>query len=259
MGEIHRNRFKERLLAGERQIGLWVAMGSPTTAEIAAGAGFDWLLIDGEHGPNDLTTVLEQLRAIKAAGGCSIVRPANGDPVMIKQVLDLGARTLLIPMVNTAEQAELMVRSMRYAPRGIRGVGASVARSGDWGRTPHYMRDAERQLCLLVQAESRQALDNLEQIVDVDGVDGVFIGPADLSASLGHPDDMTNPDVQRDIEHAIRTIVAHGKAAGALAFDPRLVRRYLDWGATFIAVAGDTDVFVHGLEREVETYRSMLD
>ncbi len=259
MNKIGRNKFKERLLAGDKQFGLWVAMGSPTTAEIAASSGFDWLLIDGEHGPNDLTTILEQLRAIKAAGGCSIVRPSNADPVLIKQVLDLGARTLLIPMVNTAEQAELMVRSMRYAPRGIRGVGASVARSGDWGRTPHYMRDAEKELCLLVQVESRQALDNLEEIVDVDGVDGVFIGPADLSASLGHPDDMENPDVQRDIEHAIRTIVAHGKAAGTLAFDPRLVKRYVEWGATFVAVAGDTDVFVHGLEREVETYKAMVN
>ncbi|MDF7665598.1 HpcH/HpaI aldolase/citrate lyase family protein [Bifidobacterium sp. ESL0745] len=249
------NAFKEALKTDQRLLGLWLAFGSATTAEISADAGFDWVLIDGEHGPNDLTTILAQLRALYGYPISPIVRPANSDPVLIKQVLDLGAQTLLLPMVNTREQAEAMVRATRYAPEGIRGVGGAIARSGRWGRIPNYMRVAADDLCVLVQVESRQALENIDEIASVDGIDGVFIGPADLSASLGHPDDAANADVQESIHHAFDVIASHGKAIGSLAFDTDLAKKYFEWGANFIAVAGDTDLYVHALEDEVRKFR----
>lgn len=252
---IARNEFKEALAKGRRQLGLWLAFGSSTAAEISAGGGFDWLLIDGEHGPNTLTGILDQLRAIHGYPCTPIVRPASPDPVLIKQVLDLGAQTLLLPMVNTKEQAELMVRAARYAPAGIRGVGSVLARSGQWGRIDNYMRDASKEICILVQVESQEALGNVDEIAAVEGIDGVFIGPADLSASLGHPDEAENPEVQEAIHQAFTAITKHGKAAGSLAFDGALARKYFDWGATFIAVAGDTDLYVKALDREVSLFR----
>ncbi|NEG90045.1 HpcH/HpaI aldolase family protein [Bifidobacterium aerophilum] len=233
--------------------GLWIAMGSSTSIEIAAEIGYDWLLIDGEHGPNDLTGILAQLRACHGYPTTPIVRPAAADPVLIKQVLDLGAQTLLVPMVNTREEAELMVRAVEYAPSGIRGVGGVIARSGRWGLIPDYMATARDEICLIVQVESREALDNIDEIAAVDGIDGVFIGPADLSASLGHPDDAGA--IQDEIHRAFDMIASHGKAIGSLAFDPATARKYFEWGASFVAVAGDTDVYVRGLAAELEQYR----
>ncbi|WEV59168.1 HpcH/HpaI aldolase/citrate lyase family protein [Bifidobacterium sp. ESL0728] len=249
------NAFKEALKSDRKLLGLWLAFGSATAAEISADAGFDWVLVDGEHGPNDLTTILEQLRALYGYPVNPIVRPANSDPVLIKQVLDLGAQTLLLPMVNTREQAETMVRAAHYAPEGFRGVGASLARSGRWGRIPDYMRVAADDICILVQVETKEALANVDEIASVDGVDGVFIGPADLSASLGHPDDAENPDVQKSIHHAFDVIASHGKAIGSLAFGTDLAKKYFDWGANFVAVAGDTDLYVHALSEELEQFR----
>lgn len=252
---IPHNEFKKALKEHRKQLGLWLAFGSATAAEISADAGFDWLLIDGEHGPNTLTTILDQLRAVHGYPCTPIVRPASPDPVQIKQVLDLGAQTLLLPMVNTSEQAQLMVKAVRYAPDGIRGVGAVLARSGQWGRIPDYMRDAIDELCIVVQVESREALENIDAIAAVDGIDGIFIGPADLSASLGYPDDAGNPVVQDAIHKAFDSILSHGKAAGSLAFDDSLAKKYFDWGASFIAVAGDTDLYVRAMERELALFR----
>ncbi len=236
------NPFKQALKQGQVQIGLWQAMASPYTAEICAGAGFDWLLFDGEHAPNDVPTMLAQLQAVQAYPTHAVARPPIGDVVLVKQYLDLGFQTLLIPLVDTPEEARHMVRAMRYPPDGIRGVGAGSARVSRWNRTPDYFRDADEQMCLLVQAETRRAMENLEAIAGVEGVDGIFIGPADLSASLGHRGNAMHPQVQAVIEDGIRRIAAAGKAPGILTSNNELAQHYLDLGATFVAVGTDVGI-----------------
>ena len=236
------NPFKQALKEGRRQIGLWQAMANPLTAEICAGAGFDWLLFDGEHAPNDVPTMLAQLQAVESYPTHAIARPPIGDLVLIKQYLDLGFQTLLIPLVDTAEQAAHMVRAMRYPPGGIRGVGAGSARVARWNRVDGYFRDADEQMCLLVQAETKAAMENLETIAATDGVDGIFIGPADLSASLGHRGNAAHPEVQAVIEDGIRRIAAAGKAPGILTSNNDLAQHYIDLGATFVAVGTDVGI-----------------
>ncbi|AOY95265.1 2,4-dihydroxyhept-2-ene-1,7-dioic acid aldolase [Cupriavidus sp. USMAA2-4] len=233
------NAFKAAIAAGRQQIGLWISLPDPYSTELCATAGFDWLLLDGEHAPNDVRNVLAQLQAAAPYRSHPIVRPPHGDPALIKQLLDIGAQTLLVPMVDTPEQARRLVSAMRYPPAGMRGVGSGVARVSRWDLRRDYLDRADAEACLLVQAETRQALDNLEAICAVDGVDGVFIGPADLSASLGHRGNPGHPEVQAAIEDAIRRIVASGKAAGTLTPDPVLARRYLALGCTFVAVGLD--------------------
>lgn len=250
------NRFKQALAAGERQIGYWQALASPYTAEISAGAGFDWLLFDGEHAPNDLPLLLAQLQAVAAYDAEPVVRPAVGDPVVIKQLLDIGARSLLIPMMESAEQAELMVRATRYPPGGIRGVGSAIGRASRWNRTQAYLHEAEAEICLLVQIESAAALGALDSIARTPGVDGVFIGPSDLAASLGHLGDPGHADVQRTIEQAIGAIRATGKAAGVLMADRSFALRYLELGATFVAVGTDVTTLARGAETLAQFFRS---
>jgi 4-hydroxy-2-oxoheptanedioate aldolase len=239
------NSFKQALRDKRAQIGLWLGLADHYTTEICAGAGFDWLLIDGEHSPNDLRSILQQAQVIAGyPGSHAIARVPMGHghvgQMLIKQFLDLGVQTLLVPMVDTAEQAEELVRSMRYPPDGVRGMGG--ARASRWGRYPSYPKEANAQVCLLVQLETRKALDNLEAIAAVEGVDGLFIGPADLSASLGHVANAGHPEVQAAIEDAIRRIVKAGKAAGILTPDEQLARRYLELGATFVAVGLDNNL-----------------
>lgn len=236
------NGFKQALAEGRAQIGLWQAMANPYTAEICAGAGFDWLLFDGEHAPNDVPSMLAQLQAVEAYPVHPIARPPLGEIRLIKQYLDLGFQTLLIPLVDTAEQAALMVRAMRYPPGGIRGVGAGSARVARWNRVDNYFRDADDQMCLLVQAETKKAIENLDAIAAVEGVDGVFIGPADLSAALGHRGNAAHPEVQAVIEAAFARILKVGKAAGILTSNEEWARRYLDLGATFVAVGVDVGI-----------------
>jgi 4-hydroxy-2-oxoheptanedioate aldolase len=236
------NPFKQALKEGRPQIGLWQSMASPYTAEICAGAGFDWLLFDGEHAPNDVPTMLAQLQAVEGYPVHAVARPPIGDVVLVKQYLDLGFQTLLIPLVDTAEQAERMVRAMRYPPDGIRGFGAGSARVSRWNRVENYFQDAGAQMCLLVQAETRTAMGNLEAIAAVEGVDGIFIGPADLSASLGHGGNAGHPEVQAVIEDGIRRIVAAGKAAGILTSNNEWAERYLGLGAAFVAVGTDVGI-----------------
>jgi 4-hydroxy-2-oxoheptanedioate aldolase len=239
------NPFKKALQEKRAQIGLWMGLADHYCAEICAGAGFDWLLIDGEHSPNDLRSVLQQAQAIAAyPGSHAIARIPVGHghvgTALIKQYLDLGIQTLLVPMVDTAEQAAALVNAMRYPPQGIRGMGG--ARASRWGRYPNYAQEANAQVCLLVQAETRTALDNLDAIVATEGVDGVFIGPADLSASLGHVGNPGHTEVQTAIDDAIRRIVKGGKAAGILTTDDALARHYLELGATFVAVGLDNNL-----------------
>lgn len=242
------NKFKQALRAGKAQIGLWVGLANPYTAEVCAGADFDWLLLDGEHAPNDLQTLLAQLQAVAPYPAHPVVRIPSADVVRVKQVMDLGVQTLLVPIIETAEQAAEMVRAMRYPPEGIRGVGSALARASRWNRISTYLQAADKQACLLVQVETKRALEHLDAIARVDGVDGVFIGPADLSASLGYRGQPAHPEVQRVIEDAIATVRKTGKAVGILSADETLARRYLELGCTFVAVGVDTSLLARAVD-----------
>jgi 4-hydroxy-2-oxoheptanedioate aldolase len=243
------NIFKAALKSGDRaQIGLWLGLTDPVCAEICAGAGFDWLLIDGEHAPNDVRSILAQLQAVAPYPAHPIVRPVSGDVNLIKQLLDIGAQTLLVPMVESAEQAKLLVAAMRYPPAGIRGVGAALARASEWNRVPNYLHEANDQMCLLVQVETRPGLENLDAIAAVEGVDGVFIGPSDLSAALGYLGKPGHADVQKVIEDAIGRIRAAGRAAGILTTDELQARRYLSLGCTFVAVGLDGNLLMRSTQ-----------
>ncbi|WFF41346.1 4-hydroxy-2-oxoheptanedioate aldolase [Salinicola endophyticus] len=245
--EMPINTFKQALGRKDAQIGLWLGLANGYCAELAANAGFDWLLIDGEHAPNDLRTILAQLQAMAPYPVHPVARPPMGDAATIKQYLDIGVQTLLVPMVDTARQARDLVRATRYPPDGIRGVGSALARASRWNSIPGYLDHADEEICLLVQIESRQGLENLDEIADVDGVDGVFIGPADLSASLGHRGNPGHTEVQAAIEDGIARIQTAGKAAGILSANKPLARRYLELGASFVAVGVDTSVLMNAL------------
>lgn len=246
------NLFKQAMAQSQAQIGLWLGLADAYSAEILAGTGYDWLLVDGEHAPNDLRSILHQLQAIASAASAAsalppgaqaphpIARVPVGDTALIKQYLDLGVQTLLVPMVDTAEQAQQLVRATRYAPEGMRGMGSALARSSRWQAYPQYVHEANQQVCLLVQAETVEAMAHLDAIAATPGVDGVFIGPADLSASMGHPGNPGHPDVQAAIHDGIARIRAAGKAPGILATTESQARQWLAAGALFVAVGVDT-------------------
>jgi 4-hydroxy-2-oxoheptanedioate aldolase len=250
------NPFKQALHAGRAQIGLWVGLADAYAAELLASTGYDWLLIDAEHAPNDVRSVLAQLQAVAPYASHAIVRPPVGDAALIKQLLDTGAQTLLIPMVESAEQAERMVAATRYPPRGMRGVGSALARSSRWNQIDNYLHLADEQMCVLVQVESVQALSQLDAIAAVEGVDGVFFGPADLSASMGLMGQAAHPDVQRAIVDGIAVVRAAGKAAGVLAVDAALAQKYLDHGALFVAVGVDTTLLVRAAKAQLAPFRA---
>lgn len=233
------NTFGAALRAGRPQFGCWVGLADANVAELLAGCGYDWLLLDAEHAPNDPRSVLAQLRAVAPYPSHAIVRPVQPDVALVKQYLDVGAQTLLVPMIDTPEQAALMAQAMRYPPQGIRGVGAALARASRWNGVSDYLRQANEQMCLLVQAETPLALSNLPAIAAVDGVDGVFFGPADLSAGMGLLGQPMHPTVVQAICQGMAVVRAAGKAAGVLATDRTVAQRYLDAGATFVAVATD--------------------
>jgi len=239
------NPFKQALKEGRPQIGLWGSLADPYAAEMLATAGFDWYLIDGEHSPNDLRSMLGQLQALAPYPTHAIVRAVIDDVALIKQILEIGAQTLLVPMVDTAAQAARVVAATRYPPQGIRGVGSSAARSSRWGATPNYLKEANDQMCVLVQCETTTSLANLAEIAAVDGVDGVFFGPADLSASMGLLGQATHPDVVAAITKGMATVRAAGKAPGTLMTDNAASRYYLDQGALFVAVGVDAMLLVH--------------
>jgi len=255
MNQVLANPFKAGLQNGEVQIGLWLSSTSSYLAEIAATSGYDWLLIDGEHAPNTAQDLYHQLQAIAPYSSQPVIRPLEGSRALIKQVLDIGARTLLIPMVDDAKQAREVVAATRYPPEGVRGVGASVARAARWGRVENYMAQANEEFCLLMQMESKAALENLDEILEVEGIDGVFIGPADLSASLGYPDNAGHPEVQRIIEQSIRRIRNAGKAAGFLAVDPAMAEKCIAWGANFVAVGVDTLLYSEALDNRLALFK----
>ena len=244
-----------RALAGDRpQIGMWVASGSPYCAEICAGSGLDWLLVDTEHSPNDVRSVLAQLQAVAPYPVHAVVRPPVADRVVIKQLLDIGVQNLLVPMVDTAEAARQVVEATRYPPAGVRGVGSALARASRWNRIPEYLHHADESITVIVQVESEQALRQLPAIAAVDGVDGVFIGPADLAASLGHLGRPDHPEVAGAIERAIVAVTEAGKAAGVNAFAEADARRFLDLGCRFVLVGADVTLLARGSEELAVRY-----
>ncbi|HYD80240.1 MAG TPA: 4-hydroxy-2-oxoheptanedioate aldolase [Paucimonas sp.] len=250
------NPFKQALKRGDPQIGLWLALADPYAAELCAGSGFDWLAFDAEHAPNDLRTLLHSLQSVAPYPSHPVVRLPHGDPALIKQVLELGATTLVVPMVESVAQAQALVRAMRYPPHGIRGVGSAIGRSSRWMRYADYIKQANDQVCLVVQAETAPALAQLEAIASVEGVDGVLIGPADLSASLGYLGQPAHPEVVAAIDTAIATIRRAGKAAGILCTDETLTRHYIEQGASFVAVGVDTSLLANATKALAEKFRS---
>lgn len=241
--------FREALAAASRPLaGIWVCSGSPLVAEICAGSGMDWTLIDMEHSPNGLESVLAQLQAVAAYPITPVVRVPIGDVVTIKQVLDLGAQNLLVPMISSADEARAVVESVRYPPRGTRGVGSALARSARWNRVDGYLEDADDHVSLFVQIETSAGVDAAAEIAAVDGVDGIFVGPSDLAASMGVLGQQTHPDVVAAVERAFEAVRSAGKPVGVNAFDPAVADRYLAAGASFVLVGADVSLLARGSE-----------
>ena len=251
-----KNNFKAALKNNQLQIGFWQSLSSVTTAEISAQVGFDWLLIDGEHAPNSVENIANLLRVIDPSDSNAVVRVVAGITHDIKQILDVGAQTILVPMVETAHQAQEMVRAVHYPPSGVRGA-ASITRAAKYGNISNYAASANEEICLLVQAESQTALDNLESICAVEGVDGVFIGPFDLAASMGFINDPNNELVQQAIEQAIVKIISCGKAAGILMTDEVRAKKYIEMGALFVAVGTDVSTFLNGTKSLLSNYKNL--
>ena len=245
--DLPRTTFKHAIAAGTPQIGLWLSLSSNYSAEVCAGSGFDWLLLDTEHSPNEIDMVLGQLQAIAPYPSHPVVRVAWNDPVIVKRTLDVGAQTLLFPFVQSAAEAAAAVAATRYPPRGIRGV-AGTTRATRFGRVKDYAKRAHEETCVLVQVETQEAVEAIEAIAKVEGVDGIFIGPADYHASLGYCGETANPAVLPKIEDAVRRIRAAGKAPGILTPDEKLAKRYLELGALFIAVGADVGLLARGSE-----------
>ncbi len=248
------NRLKRALAAGQKQIGFWLTLASPNATEIAATAGFDWLLIDMEHSPNDLNDVIHHLRA--AVGGTAepVVRIPWNDPVTVKRLLDIGVRSLMFPYVQSVDEARRAVAATRYPTAGIRGI-AGTTRATAYGRVKDYVKTASDEICVVVQAETTKAIDAGADIAKVEGVDCVFIGPNDLSASMGHIGNMGAPDVQATIARGLERIRAGGKAAGILEFKEDAARKFLAAGFQMIAVGGDGGMLARGTEAMAQRFK----
>jgi 4-hydroxy-2-oxoheptanedioate aldolase len=253
--QVPSNRFKSALRKGEMQLGLWSGLSSNVTVEVLANAGFDWLLLDTEHSPNELPMVHSQLQAIVRGPTHPIVRPTWNDTVTIKRFLDIGVQTLLIPFVQNADEARQAVAATRYPPLGVRGY-AAAARASDFGRVKDYPAACEEQICVLLQVETPEALANIEAIAAIDGVDGIFIGPGDLAASMGYIGQVGHPEVVAAIDDAIRRIRATGKPAGILAGDERLARHWIEVGANFVAVGSDVGLLARGAEQLAARFKN---
>ncbi|MCW8863700.1 MAG: HpcH/HpaI aldolase/citrate lyase family protein [Colwellia sp.] len=258
-----KNLFKQALAGDKPLYGLWQGIPDSTVAEIGAGAGFDWLLVDAEHGPFDLRSVMSHLQAIESYNVPALVRPAEGSTALIKQLLDIGAQTLLVPMVDTAEQATQIVKAAKYPPAGIRGLGTSMARAANWNRDVNYLQTANDNICVIVQIETLLGLKNIKEIVAVEGVDAIFIGPSDLSAAMGHVGNPGHPEVVSAIENGFKIIQDAGKHPGVLAVNKELADKYVRAGARFVGVGVDAALLANATrqlalqftssENEVET------
>ncbi|GAA2001416.1 HpcH/HpaI aldolase family protein [Microbacterium ulmi] len=252
--------FRDRLAEASRPLfGVWACSGSPLVAEICAGAGLDWILIDMEHAPNGLESTLAQLQAIAAYPATPVVRVPVGDAVVIKQVLDLGAQNLLVPMVSSADQAREIVAATQYPPRGRRGVGNALARSGRWNRIDDYLTSAAEHVSVFVQIETTHAVEAAAEIAAVDGVDGVFVGPSDLAASMGLLGQQTHPDVVAAVLRTFEAVRAAGRPVGVNAFDPATADRYAEAGASFLLVGADVSLLARGTEQLAARYLGELD
>jgi len=256
MNDMPRNHFLAKLKTGETLFGLWLGIPDNTVAEMMAGAGFDWLVIDHEHGPFELRDVMSHLQAIAPYDVAPIVRPADANPALLKKLCDIGTQTFLIPMVDTAEQAAKAVSAIRYPPVGQRGVGTSMSRAARWSTVSDYLEKANDQMCVIAQAESVVALDNLESIANTDGIDGVFFGPSDLSASMGHLNDPTNPDVVGAISSGVQLVAAAGKYTGLLCLDQSQIGHYVDCGVHFLGVGVDS-LLLGNAARTLAAYRQI--
>lgn len=247
--------FRDALDSAHRPLaGMWVCSGSALVAEICAGAGLDWLLIDMEHSPQSLESVLGQLHAVAAYPVTPVVRVPSADPVVIKQVLDLGAQNVLVPMVSSVAEAEAAVAAAHYPPRGVRGVGAALSRSARWNRVAGYLGDAADHVSLFVQIETAAGVAAADGIAAVDGIDGVFVGPSDLAASMGLLGEQTHPDVRAAVARTCGAVRAAGKPVGVNAFDPAVARSYIDAGAAFVLVDADVALLARGSEALATTW-----
>jgi 4-hydroxy-2-oxoheptanedioate aldolase len=252
--DLPRNTFKHAIAKGELQIGLWCSLCSPITTEIVSHSGFDWLLLDTEHSPNEVPDVLAQLHASQVGTASAIVRPAWNDIVLIKRYLDIGAQSLLIPFVQTPEEARRAVEATRYPPGGIRGITGS-GRASRYGRVKDYLKNAGQEICVLVQVETKSALDQIEAIASVDGIDGVFIGPNDLAASFGHIGNWGHRDVQAALEDAVRRLKKIGKPAGILTPNEEEAKRFIEWGYVFVAVGADLGLLARGADALAKRFK----
>src|SRR4029078_9124652 len=254
--DMPRNHFKHAIAKGQLQVGLWCSLCSPVAIEIVSHSGYDWLLLDTEYSPDDVTVILGQLQAAQAGTASAIVRPAWNDMVLIKRYLDIGAQTLLLPCVQTPEEARRAVEATRYPPNGVRGITGS-GRASRYGRGKDYLKNASSEICVLVQVETREALKQIEAIASVDGVDGVFIGPNDLSASFGHIGNGGRPEVQGAREDAVRRLKKIGKPAGILTPNEEEAKKFIQWGSSFVAGASDLGLLsksADGLAKRFKSY-----
>lgn len=245
--DLPENSFKAALGRGQHQMGLWSSLCSNIVAEIIADSGFDWILLDSEHSPNEVPDLLSQLQAMSTGTATAVVRPAWNDAVLIKRILDIGARCVLVPYVQSVSEAERAVAATRYPPHGVRGVTGS-GRASRYGRVKDYLKNADAEICVLVQIETHEALGQLEEIAGVAGVDGVFIGPADLAASMGHVGNPQHEAVQAAIKDAGARLGGVGKPAGILSFTVDEARQYIDWGFSFVAVGSDLSLLAKGAD-----------
>lgn len=251
------NPFKQALASGHIQYGCWLSLPDNSVAEIAASTGFDWLLIDHEHGPFELRTIMSHLQAMAAYEVAPVVRPVSGDVNLIKKLLDIGVQSLLVPMVNTPDEAADLVAYTRYPPAGVRGLGTSMARAAKWNQIAGYAKAANDNICLIVQAETIMAMDNLEAILAVEGIDGVFIGPSDLAASMGHLGNPGCAEVVEVVSRGLKCIRGADKYAGLLCLDPVLAEHYIEDGVNFMGVGIDTMILLEGMKAIVKQFNNI--
>jgi 4-hydroxy-2-oxoheptanedioate aldolase len=250
-----KNKFREKIAQSEAAYGIWNDLTDADVGEILAGAGYDWIVIDAEHAPFDLQLIIGQLRAMAAYDVAPMVRPPSDDPVFIKRLLDAGVQTFLIPMVDTTEQAEALVQLMRYPPAGKRGHGAGLGRAARWGHIADYVATADQEICLIIQVETRAAYENLDALLAVDGVDGIFLGPADLSASMGYNGRMDEPEIVTMVKRAMAQVRAAGKIAGTVSFSEAGVREYQSAGANMIGIGADALLLARAVRELIRKFR----
>lgn len=254
--DLPKNHFKEAILQGNQQLGLWSSIRDPAMSEMLAGCGYDWIVLDCEHSPRDVQEVLHGLHAMSAYPVEPVVRVKSLDVAEIKKMLDIGAQTILVPYVQNGEEARLAAAAVTYPPAGLRGV-AGGTRANRFAAIPDYFTKAREEICLIVQIETRDAMNNLEEIATIDGIDAIFVGPADLAASLGHPGDLKHPDVKEAIVDTIHRVRAHGKPAGFLSSDPELLDLVFDAGSVFTAIDIDMTTLRRAVIARLSEYEGM--